>query len=401
MTADARDIPELSLVVLVGASGSGKSTFAREHFGPFETVSSDFCRGLVSDDENDQAATKDAFEVLHFIVGKRLAAGRLTVVDATNVQPDARRQLVALARAHDVLPVAIVLDVPESVVRRPQRGATRPRLRRARRQAPARPAAALAARPGEGGLPQGARALQRRGGRGRDRRAGEAAQRLPRPARALRRDRRHPRLPLRARDPARPAGLRRRPRRAGTAGRRHAPRGPARRSSSATSSTAAPTAPASCGWSWAWSPTATRSACPATTRTSSSARWTVATCRSATGSRRHWPSWPRRPRSSAPRSGRSATASSPTSSSTTAGSSSRTPASRRPTTVARPVGCGASRCTATPPARPTSSACPCATRGRRTTAAGRWCSTATRPRPSWSGSTTRCASTPASSSAAG
>ncbi|MET0862900.1 MAG: polynucleotide kinase-phosphatase [Nakamurella sp.] len=108
-------IPELSLVVLIGASGSGKSTFAREHFGRYEVVSSDQCRGLVSDDENDQSATKDAFEVLDVIVGKRLAAGRLTVVDATNVQRESRRHVVELARAHDVLPVAIVFDLPESV----------------------------------------------------------------------------------------------------------------------------------------------------------------------------------------------------------------------------------------------------------------------------------------------
>ncbi|MFI5693094.1 polynucleotide kinase-phosphatase [Kribbella sp. NPDC051586] len=109
------EIPSLCLVVLVGASGSGKSTFARKHFLPTEVISSDFCRGLVSDDENDQAATKDAFEVLNFIAGKRLAAGRLTVIDATNVQPDARKELVNLAREHDVLPVAIVLDPPERV----------------------------------------------------------------------------------------------------------------------------------------------------------------------------------------------------------------------------------------------------------------------------------------------
>ena len=108
-------IPALSLVVLVGASGSGKSTFARKHFKGTEVISSDFCRGLVSDDENDQAASKDAFEVLNFIAGKRLAAGRLTVIDATNVQPEARKELVALAREHDVLPVAIVLDPPERV----------------------------------------------------------------------------------------------------------------------------------------------------------------------------------------------------------------------------------------------------------------------------------------------
>ncbi|ARH95607.1 polynucleotide kinase-phosphatase [Streptomyces sp. MOE7] len=108
-------VPDLSLVVLVGATGSGKSTFAARHFKPTEVLSSDFCRGLVSDDENDQSASGDAFDVLHFIAGKRLAAGRLTVVDATNVQSEARAQLVRLAREHDVLPVAIVLDVPEQV----------------------------------------------------------------------------------------------------------------------------------------------------------------------------------------------------------------------------------------------------------------------------------------------
>jgi protein phosphatase len=117
-------IPELSLVVLVGVTGSGKSTFARAHFRPTEVISSDYCRGLVADDENDQSATKDAFEVLHFIVGKRLAAGRLTVVDATNVQPEARRELVTLAREYDVLPVAIVMDLPETLCA--ERNATRP-----------------------------------------------------------------------------------------------------------------------------------------------------------------------------------------------------------------------------------------------------------------------------------
>jgi len=108
-------IPELSLVVLIGASGSGKSSFARKHFLPTEVLSSDFCRALVSDDENDQAATKDAFEILHFIAAKRLAAGKLTVIDATNVQTEARKPLVELARSFHCLPVAIVLDLPEKL----------------------------------------------------------------------------------------------------------------------------------------------------------------------------------------------------------------------------------------------------------------------------------------------
>ncbi|MFE0729598.1 polynucleotide kinase-phosphatase [Streptomyces antibioticus] len=111
----ALPVTDLSLVVLIGASGSGKSTFARRHFKSTEVISSDFCRGLVSDDENDQSATRDAFDVLHYIAGKRLASGRRTVVDATSVQSDARRKLVELAREHDVLPIAIVLDVPEEV----------------------------------------------------------------------------------------------------------------------------------------------------------------------------------------------------------------------------------------------------------------------------------------------
>jgi protein phosphatase len=117
-------IPELALVVLIGVSGAGKSTFARRCFLPTEVLSSDTCRGLVSDDENSQAATADAFEVLRFIAAKRLAAGRLTVIDATNVQPDARKPLVALARQYHCIPVALVLDPPEALCH--ERNRTRP-----------------------------------------------------------------------------------------------------------------------------------------------------------------------------------------------------------------------------------------------------------------------------------
>ena len=106
-------IPELSLVVLIGTSGSGKSSFAKKHFKRTEIVSSDECRGLVSDDENNQAATNDAFDVLHYITGKRLKNGLLTVVDATNVQKESRKGLVELAKAYHCLPIAIVLDLPE------------------------------------------------------------------------------------------------------------------------------------------------------------------------------------------------------------------------------------------------------------------------------------------------
>lgn len=109
-------LPELCLVALVGASSAGKSTFAARHFGGGEVLSSDFFRRLVSDDEGSMEATADAFDSLFHVAGKRLARGRLTVIDATSVRPDDRRRLVDLARAHDVLPVAIVLDLPRAVL---------------------------------------------------------------------------------------------------------------------------------------------------------------------------------------------------------------------------------------------------------------------------------------------
>jgi protein phosphatase len=112
---DKFSFPDLSLVVLIGASGSGKSTFARKHFLPTEVISSDYCRALVSDDENNLAATNDAFDVLHYVAAKRLAAGRLTVADATNVKPEDRKPLIELARQYHCLPVAIVLNMPERV----------------------------------------------------------------------------------------------------------------------------------------------------------------------------------------------------------------------------------------------------------------------------------------------
>jgi protein phosphatase len=108
-------IPNLSLVVLIGPSGAGKSTFARKHFLPTEILSSDAFRAMLSDDENNQAVTNHAFETLHFVAAKRLALGRLTVIDATNVQVEARKPLVELARRYHCLPVAIVLNLPEKI----------------------------------------------------------------------------------------------------------------------------------------------------------------------------------------------------------------------------------------------------------------------------------------------
>jgi len=110
-------IPEFSLVLLVGASGSGKSTFAQRHFLPTEVVSSDSCRGFVSDDENNQEATADAFALLLTMVEIRLRRRRLTVVDATNTRPEDRKRVIEIAWRCHALPVAIVIDPGESICR--------------------------------------------------------------------------------------------------------------------------------------------------------------------------------------------------------------------------------------------------------------------------------------------
>jgi len=133
MSQEIIKLPELSLVLLLGSTGAGKSTFARRLFKPTEIVSSDTCRAFVSDDENSLDATNDAFDLLHYWVAKRLKRGRLTVVDATNVRAEDRKGLVALARQYHCLPVAIVLDVPEAVAearnrQRPDRQGIKPHV---------------------------------------------------------------------------------------------------------------------------------------------------------------------------------------------------------------------------------------------------------------------------------
>lgn len=109
------EIPEFALVLLVGASGTGKSSFAAKHFLPTEVVSSDRARGWVADDETDQSATPDAFDLVHAVIEKRLKNRRFTVVDATNVQPQSRKGLIALAKKWHALAVAIVFDLPEAL----------------------------------------------------------------------------------------------------------------------------------------------------------------------------------------------------------------------------------------------------------------------------------------------
>jgi predicted kinase len=108
-------LPEDAMLVLIGPSGAGKSTFAARHFLPSQVLSSDALRAMVADDPNDQRATEAAFELLHTALGLRLAGGRLTVVDATNVDGWARERLLAASRRHGRPAVALVFALPAEV----------------------------------------------------------------------------------------------------------------------------------------------------------------------------------------------------------------------------------------------------------------------------------------------
>ena len=393
-------VPAMGLVVLVGVSGSGKSTFARTHFKPTEVVSSDFCRGLVADDENDQSATPDAFDVLHYIVGTRLRRGLLTVVDATNVQQQDRASLVKLARSHDVLVDAIVLDVPESLApgatgSRPDRdfGAhvvSRPALRRLgdhcaacskegfhrvhvlrgddeieaadihARAAMERPARTTTARSTSSGTSTAVASELRTllAGLGWQLRYdGDAAVGASHPEREA-------------------GGLPRRPRRPRTRHPRRAATGDGHGRQG------------------------TRCACPVTTRSSWYALSRAPTSRCPTAWPSHWRSSAAEPRG-LPQgvTGLHGRPDQPLRARRWQARRRSRRAAWSPITAGRPGGCDPSPSTVTPPARPTSTGCPCATRGRSSTAARRWLSTATPRCPRPNGSTTPSASTPAWSSA--
>ena len=118
------EIPEIAVVALIGVSGSGKSTFGKTHFKPTEVLSSDYFRALISDDENNQQVTAQAFDTLYYVANKRLELGLLTVIDATNVQKEARAAVLKLAKDQNCHAVAIVLDMPEKLCR--ERNAARP-----------------------------------------------------------------------------------------------------------------------------------------------------------------------------------------------------------------------------------------------------------------------------------
>ena len=110
-------LPDPCLVVLVGATAAGKSTWAAEQFAADRVVSSDRLRAVVGEGERDQRASRDAFEVLELIVAKRLARRLTTVIDSTGLDAKRRARWRALAAEHRVPALAVVFDPPAALVR--------------------------------------------------------------------------------------------------------------------------------------------------------------------------------------------------------------------------------------------------------------------------------------------
>ena len=122
-------VPADALVALIGAAGSGKSTFASRHFAADAVVSSDGLRRILSGDESDQQKNPLVFDRLQHWVEARLAAGLLAVVDATNTDWMGRAALIRQARRYQRPAIAIVFDLPLEVCL--ARSATRSRTVRA------------------------------------------------------------------------------------------------------------------------------------------------------------------------------------------------------------------------------------------------------------------------------
>lgn len=108
-------LPRRTLLVLCGPAGCGKSTFAAQHFPETAIVSSDRCRGMICDDENDQTVTRDAFDLFHYILQKRMLLGRFCVADSVALKPYARRNLRQLSRRFGYFGCLIIFDTPAEV----------------------------------------------------------------------------------------------------------------------------------------------------------------------------------------------------------------------------------------------------------------------------------------------
>ena len=108
-------LPRRTLLVLCGPAGAGKSTFAAQRFVATSIVSSDHCRAMICDDENNQQVNRDTFDLFYYIIQKRLYLGRFTVADSTALHPDARRRLRTQSRHFSYYGCLLIFNTPPDI----------------------------------------------------------------------------------------------------------------------------------------------------------------------------------------------------------------------------------------------------------------------------------------------
>jgi predicted kinase len=119
-------IEEPFVVVLVGAAGSGKSTWAARRFRRTEIVSSDDLRAVVGTGDADLDTTADAFAALDLIVAARVKRRLTTVIDTLGLDPVRRRGYLELARAGGMPALVVLLETDAALCRARNRARDRP-----------------------------------------------------------------------------------------------------------------------------------------------------------------------------------------------------------------------------------------------------------------------------------
>lgn len=100
-------IPKPSLVILVGPSCSGKTTFSKKYFEDDEIISMDL------NNQGNKKAKENSIDILYNQISKKLEIGKIVVLDSSNLIESTRKVLLRFANEFHILPIAIVFNISE------------------------------------------------------------------------------------------------------------------------------------------------------------------------------------------------------------------------------------------------------------------------------------------------
>lgn len=115
------------IILLVGASNSGKTTFANLALQscptPFIYINADKMRGLIGKDESDQSVNGLVFATLERMCDYLMSLNKPIIVDCTNYNKKNRKLWVALAKKYNYKLAAVILNtkIEECIARNEKR----------------------------------------------------------------------------------------------------------------------------------------------------------------------------------------------------------------------------------------------------------------------------------------